>query len=233
MRDCDNQSGAYDDVDLIKRWWQFYFCLLALAGCNGADPSVSDNAVSARTGKTQQIAVVTGSVKLTKNNRLGGVRVETVGRADWTVTNEDGSFRLDVNVVNDADAGIESQGVKLQFTRDGYTKHEEQVTVSIGEETQLDDVVTLEPLPGQIAGRVNVPIGFNVSEVASTLTINLVHDENGQTQTGSVNAEGGFSFDDLEIGNYRLEISGKPFVAVGITLESPVSPSLSPISAFV
>ena len=195
-----------------------FFCLgLAGLGCDesssSATPDQAEGAgqAASASGKFEPNtapAILTGTVLLEGAKSHGSTLVEAVGLGA-TTTAGDGSFRLSVTLpgeVIEGDGDAQGMKVTIKLTQPGYTAVEPEVRLKSGETVELDSV-TLSALRGSVSGRIVLPVGLEIVDFQDLISVRLVPD-GGDGIAGDFDETGAFTFSDLTVGPYRVEVSG-------------------------
>ena len=197
------------------RFWSvlcalLYMCIL------GCDEAPSTSVVSG----PLELGVITGRVSAQGADGQEGILIEIVGMGITQTTASDGSFRMEVNLaaIDQMTTEMNSQSplmVELRFTKTGYASATQMVSVQAGVVAELPEPVLMDPLPGSITGRLVFPTGLNPADFQVGVQLSLVPTD-GVATAGAYDEMGSFGFDDLAPSSYRVEVSGAPFVAVGL-----------------
>ena len=199
--------------------------LLLIAGCdepttsasNDSQPSAGVAETSGQLPDGNQPATITGIAQLEGKSEHGRTLVEVKGLGLTATTASDGRFKIDIKLGADAENGpIQTTGVTLVFSHEGYLKSEVELDITAGELSTLTETLTMVAKPGTIQGRIVFPIGMEPDEIRDSVVLQLVP-ESGDASAGTFDESGRFIFDELRPNTYRVEVSGPSYNPVGIT----------------
>ncbi len=162
-------------------------------------------AIALRRAEADRPARVAGTV-LREDRVAGGhagVVVSVEGGAA-TVSGDDGGFVLEVA------AGARS----LRFSAPGHGLETRDVVARADEVVTLDAPVVLVALPGRVAGRVTLR-RFETPDRRAEVVVTLTEadDPDAPPRAAALDADGGFAFDDLRPGAWRVRATAPGYDA--------------------
>jgi hypothetical protein len=144
---------------------------------------------------------VNGSVLLGAQTDHSGVLIQVIGQPYSVVSNEEGLFTIPL-----------AEGVHtLSFSYNGYQSQQQEVIINENEFTALTEPILLLGQPGQIAGTLMLPQGYDLSALSDAyISLHRVSDEEVDTQefarTIPSTQDGSFLLSGVEVGSYQLTV---------------------------